>query len=352
MNKVFQYRTKIIIFFVTTLCSMTLFLLPKLPAQFFRDAQTISLLMDNLNKTPIANLNITFPSSFVYSAAVYRFFGFSYLSTEIQSFIIFFLANSIILLTIYNSRITILSYIFLLISIVPLFVFQSQLTKELFVLPLIFFFTKSFTSKSKSRKMISVILFLTYFTCFALSIRSYWIITICFYCFFRVYYSFFPSHFLIFPIVLMCLICALSSNIVLHRYITDFRVQLNVGRDIVETSSIINNFVSNTSIYSDFFNMITISLKFLFPFLFLNFQKIYIILYTTIWSIFHLLIFWKWRYKFKSNSVCRHLFYLLVSFLVTQAIFEGDLGSVVKHGTGVIAIYVILLSEKKTSRAS
>ena len=349
MNKVFQYKTKIIILFVTILCSMTLFLLPKLPAQFFRDAQTISLLIYNLNKTPVANLNITFPSSFVYSAAIYRFFGFSYLSTEIQSFIIFFLAISIILLTVYNSKITILSYIFLLISIVPLFVFQSQLTKEIFVLPLIFFFTKSFTSTTKSQKTISVILFLTYFICFTLSIRNYWIITICFYCFFRVYYNFFPRHFLIFPTILMCLICALTSNIVLHRYITDFRIQLNVGRDIVETSSIINNSVLNTSVSSDFFNLITISLKFLFPILFLNFQKIYIILYTITWSIFHLLIFWKWRYKFKSNTVYRHLFYLLVSFLVTQAIFEGDLGSVVKHGTGVIAIYVILLSEKKAT---
>jgi hypothetical protein len=346
MNKVFKSKAKIVVIFAVTYFAFALFILPKLPEQFFRDSQIISILLDRLNGIPVNILVNDFPSNFVYSAVVYRLFGFTNLSIEIRGFFVFFLAISIIILTIYPFRITILSLIFFLVSVIPLFVFQSQLTKELFVLPLVFLFIKHSTTTTKKYRTLSLILLLIYFVIFSYFIRNYWIITGCFYCFLRFYYVFFPKHSLFFPILLICLILIFSSNIFLHKYITDFRVQLNFGRDIVDTSSIINNPFINTSLTSDFFNMSLVSFKFIFPFLFLNFQKLYIIIYTSIWTIFHFLIFWKWKYKFKNNTVYRHLFYLLVSFLITQAIFEGDLGSVVKHSTGVIAIYVILFSKK------
>lgn len=346
MNRTIQSKAKIVAIFFIIYFALVLFLLPKLPMQFFRDSQTISVLLESLNAAPVNVLVSSFPSNFVYSAVVYRVFGFTSLSPEIRGLFVFFLAISIIILTIYSFRLTSLSLIFLLISVIPLFVFQSQLSKEIFVLPLIFLFANNFKSTTKKTNLFSIVLLLVYFIIFSYFIRNYWIITSCFYCFLRVYYNFFPKHSLIFPILSICLILILSSNLFLHKYITDFRVQLNVGRDIVDTSSIINNPILNTSLISDFFNMYLASFKFIFPFLFLNFQKLYIIIYTSIWTIFHFLIFYRWKYKFKNNTVYRHLFYLLVSFLVTQAIFEGDLGSVVKHSTGVIAIYVILFSKK------
>ncbi len=346
MNKVFQSKAKIVAIFVIIYFSFALFILPKLPDQFFRDSQTISILLNRLNEASINVLVKDFPSNFVYSAVVYRLFGFTNLSSEMRGVFVFLLAILVLVFTIYPFRITILSLIFLLISVIPLFVFQSQLTKELFVPPLIFLFTKHFTTTTKRYRFLSLILLLFYFIIFSYFIRNYWIITGCFYCFLRIYYNYFPKHSLVLPILLICFMLILSSNIFLHKYITDYRVQLNIGRDIVDTSSIINNPILNTSLISDFFNIVLASFKFIFPVLFLNFQKLYIIIYTSIWTIFHFLIFWRWQYKFKNNTVYRHLFYLLVSFLVTQAIFEGDLGSVVKHSTGVIGIYVILFSKK------
>lgn len=346
MNRAFQNKAKIVAIFAVIYFAFALFMLPKLPEQFFRDSQTISILLNKLNETSINALVKDFPSNFVYSAVIYRLLGFTDLSLEMRGLFVFLLAVFIFIFTIYPFRLTILSLIFFLISIIPLFVFQSQLSKELFVLPLVFLFIKHFTTTTKKYRFFSLIALILYFIVFSYFIRNYWIITGCFYCFLRIYYNLFPKHSLLLPILLICFILILSSNIFLHKYITDYRVQLNFGRDIVDTSSIINNPILNTSLISDFFNMGIVSFKFIFPILFLNFQKLYIIIYTSMWTIFHIFIFWRWKHKFKNNTVYRHLFYLLVSFLVTQAIFEGDLGSVVKHNTGVIAIYVILFSKK------
>ncbi len=314
--------------------------------QFFLDSTLINNTMKLFNELNYSEIVETGESiSFVNTAFAFHAFGFAGLPVFWQGVVTLIIAFTFIFFGLKKFSFTSLGLLFLACGLLPLILFQGQLTKEMFIVVLIFLFSNMITSKTK----MSILAFTIFSFLVIFYLRSYWVYTLALYIFFILVVEKFKTiHSLALAIVFTAFVSSLAYEVLFDGFLTDYRVKLNTGRDITDTASIIVNLTENSNIFTDFINLLFTFIRMFFPILFLNFEKIYIILYQLIWSVFNFLILVKFIKHFKNPILSiTPFFLLLVSFIFTQAIFEGDLGSTLKHITGVLGLYLICLSKNR-----
>jgi len=317
-----------------------------LPSKYYYDANTI--------KKFIALTTEIIPfNSYNNIAFFYKVIGFNQNSSLLNAgFFTFTLSYIFILIVvIFISRKIYITKKFLFIIfiwIILMSIYLGQFSKEITVLIL----STILLIFAKYKEIYFLLLAIMLIVLYAYFFRIYWFIII--YLLILFYASekikgIFKYLFILVGIFMPFII----SDYFLNTSITDARVNVNIGRiNSIDAQTIILNPLPNHIWILDFLNSLIIFTLFIVPAPFLIKLSIKYIVFT-LWVWVNIYIFFKSIYLSKilkfliSKPNYRRLkfsIYFIISYIMTQSLFEPDYGSFLKHQVGLCPIYIFLSS--------
>lgn len=312
-----------------------------LPEKFFSDGYAIGALIDS------ATSLIAF-DSFNTTALVYRKIGFisntNLLLEGIIVFVVSFVASfkSIKLLRLNN----IYLFIFFFGWVILMSIYLGQLSKE-FLAILVFSFLLTLSQLNHRLFMpllILIFLIVSYY------FRIYYVIILGLIILFYIADTFESQKFRILFIAFGILTLFLLANFK-GIYLTEARTTVNIYRlGSLNAQSIISNPLQNSSIFTDLFNAIYAFLNLLLPVsLILKFQIRYLIF--ILWELINIILFLKivkytkyMKLHVRERKQVKFSIYLIVAFTMTQALFEPDYGSFLKHQLDLLPVFLYIVA--------
>lgn len=325
-------------FFCFLSFTLTIFSESFVPEQFTRDSTFIENRM---------NSRITgFSDSFQTMVNIYRFFGIdnSTIYLRIIEWFIFFIAIYISIHSIpheFRTLNILMTSIFYLI-LIPFY--GSLFTKELLISSLICIFLILRRSSNVNIMFLYAILIATY----ALTIRSYYFLTLFFFCL----YILLDSRFLTsklsfsFPILILAFGATVDSIFQLSSKFLDFnlfniRIETQTGFK-VGVNSIIYQDPLSQNLIANIINFGKVAVQFLFPVSILESN-----VYTVV--VFFIVLFMVWQLVLqyaKRSDIKSYDAIFLWSYFSVSLIFEPDLGSFIRHSFPFIPIILMSISDR------
>lgn len=314
-----------------------------LPKKYFYDSHTIKFFMSSASYLiPFDGYNTI--------ALFYKSLGFENINnSHIQGVLVFslaffFLIKNINLFQLNNKKFLFIFSIWLIITSIYL----GQLSKELLSI-IIFSFLITI---SKIKNIIFIPLLILILGVSAYYFRLYYIIILGIVLLLYISSNFKNKKikfFIIMGGIFFAFLLATSKGI----YLTDARTFVNIGRiNSPDAQTIINNPLQNTSVFTDFFNALYVFLFLIFPIpIILKLHIKYLVF--AIWELMNIYIFIKilrffnkkWLLPIQEKRKIKFSIYLIIAFTLTQAIFEPDYGSFLKHQIDIIPAFLYLFSK-------
>jgi hypothetical protein len=343
MSKLINKLTIIFILFLILL--LNLFIIHQLlPQKYFYDSNTIRNFIEFSEK--ILPLN-----SYNNIAFFYKKLGFNSNTKLFYAGIFTFsLAYFITILSLFFGKVKFNIKFLIIFSIWSflMVIYLGQYSKEISVVILTFILL--YFAKYNNNKIFIPIL-ITILSLYAYYFRIYWIIIL----YFILVFYFFNTVkgrsklLLIFLSILLIFIVANYKGV----FLTDARTNVNINRiDSSDAQTIILNLLENRNFITDFLNSVVAFIQLLVPVTILIKLKIKYIVFT-LWELLNIFLFAR-----ASLFFIKHKFYLpislwrrvkfsiflIISFTLTQSLFEPDYGSFLKHQIGIIPTYLFLIT--------
>ncbi|MDD4548893.1 MAG: hypothetical protein PHT79_03945 [Syntrophomonadaceae bacterium] len=327
---------------------LVLFLPEMLPAKYFFDAERINILV--LDEVKFDR------NSFIVTAWIYHILGFAPLIKNnlagIVSFAAYWLTISLVMLRypplLHRRGYWIFAVVLWLVGVVYL----GQLSKELIAFLAIVFILPALNSQKKLAWLwISIILI-----AYSYFVRIYWSITLCIFLFCKLSAELIHKKkwLKLFFICIGLLIISIyiDGKFGAFESIGNVRVLTNAGRiGSSDANSIINNTCYVSGIGTFFVNWFSMLLKIMFPVHLLKFMSISKAAYV-IWQCFISICLIRALFAIKKNGKNnKQIVLFILSFIATQALFEPDYGSVLKHSVALISLLYWLLFRIPTSKS-
>lgn len=314
-----------------------------LPPKYYYDANTIKRFM--VYATEFLPLN-----SYNNTAFFYKLLGFNFSTSLLYGGIFTYtLAFVLLFLNLNMGKISLnRNFIYLFTGwILIASIYLGQFSKEITIVMLssiLLYFAKL----NKNKFIFPLIVFISLY---AYYFRMYWFIIL----YFLILFYFFDKKrgwikyvFILSGILFMFFLASLKGI-----YFTNAREIVNVNRiGSIDAQTIILNIFPNTNFIFDFLNSTTVFLIFFLPVSIIVKLNIKYILFF-LWELLNIWFFIKatnfiFNHKF---SLPRYIFnrakfsiYLIITFTMTQSLFEPDYGSFLKHQIGIISLHLYLLS--------
>lgn len=293
------------------------------------------------------NLSIITESSYAATAFIYQIIGIKETISETQQAIFSWIMFSFIMLVFFSGKKIYLDNIiyFTFLVMITLFysVYLGQISKETLVVVILFFIFL----KRKINIILAILLMLLY----GYFVREYWLM---------VCGMFIVNYYLIlkikknklFKVILSNLIFIFTASI-LHILIykdnlTSYRYKVNEYRmDSGSVNTILLNPFNNIDPISDMGNFIFGLTNLIIP---LDGLSSLNELFYYVWVFFLICIIVIKVKKMKEFKDFTGPVSLLISFFIVQAVFEPDIGSVLKHQIGLFPLFLYILNIKEVSR--
>ncbi len=312
-----------------------------LPDKYFIDSNTIREYFDIAN-----DFSLKFFEGFWNTAWLYKLMLINKLDSRVLEGIVNYSIYYICLIftiLLLKKNIPLKYALLLLVWNIPAAIYLGQLTKEIFIVPILVLQIVAFQKKSRFLIFLSILLIIFY----AMFFRNYWLIIICMTIMIflvRIYfikYNFIVKTFMVISGMLAIFVVANFGGM----YLTDSRFNVN---EILESETMINNLLINTSVFSDLVNWFIAWVSILFPLPLLVkgglTQKCFLIL-----AIYTFYVFIKCIRRYNKNSKetkdysVEWSIAFVISFSMVQGIFEPDYGSVLKHQVVMIPMYFYVI---------
>lgn len=316
-----------------------------LPDKYFYDANTIRRYFSYSN-------NFTLGDSFANTARFYKLFGFDHLNLRMLEGYFSYLFIYICLISIFkkaNAKLTLNMSITIFIWNTLFCVYLGQLSKDVIAFITITIVLLLFKPNNRFRIILIFIILLGY----ALIFRTYWFIFIYFIFLNYITYNnnrhFFKHKGIKIVIYFIAILIPFIVADQIGEALTNARTAVNTARvGSVDANTLVMNILPNNNFFQDLINWLYSLFIFILPvnllfklnglaitFLFWNFLNIILVLNIL-------------KSKFIHNKNYVLLFVIIVSYYMTQALFEPDLGSFLRHQLVItqIQIFIYLQYEK------
>ncbi|MBU8686476.1 hypothetical protein KM918_03800 [Priestia megaterium] len=339
MYTTIQNKNLQVVFFSILLlqAGIIIFLAPHiLPDKYFYDAITI-----RKQYTQLQNSSFEFFDSYANTARFYRFFGIDQLNSSLLEGCF---AYSIVFISLFftfkftNTQINKQIAMFIFIWNVPVSIYLGQLSKD----AIAFLFMGLITFLVIKSEKLTLFKILLLIVIYALFFRSYWFT---YGVFVLINYSILLNGYKIFKsqtLKIMCYIVGIlalfiTSNI-FGTALTDSRTSVNMFREgSVDANTLISNYMPNSNFLTDMINWMVAFITIVFPISLVPRMNILSLAFT-LWNIFNIyFLFRVFRntitYNLNDRDIkkIKLIFTLIISFTFTQALFEPDLGSFLRH---------------------
>ncbi|MGO5013586.1 hypothetical protein ACTQ5K_17285 [Niallia sp. Sow4_A1] len=325
-----------------------------LPSKYFYDAITIERFIVNLQESD--DVKLEFFESYTNIANFYIFTGIALIKNTIFQKITIYLLAYICFVSIFlklNKKLNYLTIVSLFVWNIPIPIYLGQLCKDIIPFIIMSFIVLFVYKKDVSKKRLFIIFLIM--SIYALYHRQYWFILL-------VFTSI--NYILVFNVknvkilknlkirscitIFVYLMFFLMVN-VFSTPLSDNRVGVNAFRDgSVDATTMFSNTFINTGGITDFLNWIIIVANLIFPFSVLSSLSILSFVFV-IWNFFNIVLFVKIYKKTIINNrrlenTIKFFYSLGLGFLLTQATFEPDLGSFLRHELVLVPIMIAILS--------
>lgn len=237
------------------------------------------------------------------------------------------------------------------ISILLSAVYLGFYSKDVFVLPVVFLFLAFGSSRFGSPVLIAAALV------YASEFRAYWFIVTLLYVglLLMVRLSRRPLSGLLLGALAALVIAGLALPLVLHTDATHYRDVVNAGRSgVTDAASVITPLIESASLPSGIVNLLAAFCGFVLPVPLILLGGAY---YFAIAVMF--MVIWIWTGsalvraavdESRTTMFRQRSGALLTAFLVTQALFEPDYGSALRHLTPLLGITIALVATMDRAR--
>lgn len=324
-----------------------------LPPKYFFDATTI-------RNFYVLDYDDNIDSGFANTAKFYSLFGFGSINDDpiLEGLFTYSLFYFCIVWIIYKTRHVISCNTFFFMSIwnIPSAIYLGQLTKEIIPILLFTIIINVLISKT-SWKLSIVILFLLLYTYF---FRKYWIISIywsaCVSSFLLLKYRFKTENGMVnlilrWAILISSILVVFLAASYQDMYLTDVRDIINISRqDSDDAITATKNIIENSSIFTDIVNWFYLWVSLLFPIQFIMLQPM--IFGIAIWNVLNVYVFSSICMHIKNQGICLQWILpiaWIISFSLTQGLFEPDFGSYLRHQIVLLPLYLFLFAQYKTN---
>lgn len=315
-----------------------------LPPKYFIDSYTIKDFF-----LIATGFSYKFSDGFWNTAVIYKFFYMDRINSQVFEGIInytFYYLCLFCLLIVARVEYKVKTLVFLAIWNIPVAIYLGQLTKEIFIVPILVLQVYALSKKNKLLLVISFVFLIGY----ALFFRNYWfiilylsIVIFCIQNYCYKYNTMFKILLVAISVFFMFVIASLKGM-----YLTDTRTMVN---EVLESNTMINNLFTNTSFVSDLLNWLWVWLMIVFPIPLLLHIGVTQVAFGGL-SILTTVVFWRKAYVLQKSNSCKKdksinwCIAFIISFSMAQGIFEPDYGSVLKHQVVLVPMYFYLICYK------
>lgn len=339
MYTTIQNKNLQVVFFSLLLlqAGIIIFLAPHiLPDKYFYDAITI-----RKQYIKLPNSSFEFFDSYANTARFYSFFGINKLKSALLEG---YFAYSIIFLCLWftfkftNIKINRQIAMFILIWNIPVSIYLGQLSKD----AIAFLFMGLITLLVVKSKKFTLFKVLSLIMIYSLFFRSYWFT---YGVFILINYIILLNGYKIFKsptIKTICYMVGILSLFIISNFfgttLTDARTSVNVFREgSADANTLISNYMPNLNFGTDIINWLVAFVTIVFPVSLIPRMNILSLAFT-LWNIFNICVLFRvFKNTITGNLNDRDIrrikliFALIISFTFTQALFEPDLGSFLRH---------------------
>jgi len=329
-----------------------------LPEKYYADVHTIRAfygVYDEI-RDPIGE-------TFANTAEFYSLFGLNYLQNSfIEGLFTYSLFAGCMtwIINKFKFMIDLKKFWIMFIWNIPAAIYLGQLTKEIIPILLLTVIIKILTTSMRGKSILIGALI----TAYAFLFRNYWFITLAWtlaimsFIFIKSY-----SHksnnkkvyfILRWAVLIISIISVFFTAQYQGFYITDIRTHVNMNREnALDAVTLTKNIIENTSFITDVANWLYIWTSLMVPVQFMLSQPF--VLAAGVWNILNVRIFIHISRKLlnSTRSLSIQVFFpiaWMISFSLTQGLFEPDYGSFLRHQTILLPLYIFLVAQAEFER--